>query len=222
MIQMRKGVSMKKRNVMWKSVFIGVIGVLGLLLIFSFVGRKQQQEKLRQWSAIVAQTAQKMETDEKTEVYAKGKTVTIPLLDYEQMVEYYKLNNLKEDEAKQEAEIYVKERYAIYAEAIEQGYTAAEEDINEYLEALKTEMSDEKNKKTAEIIEETFGTKEAYWEYERELAKVDLPIKQYINAVAKQYKEENEKASQKEWNKRFDSMKNDLVKKQEFKVMINN
>ena len=193
---------MKKKGISYKVILWMIAGLLGLLLISNIVVKKQQQEAFEKWSVIVAENFQKIKAGE-NEIYAQGKRVEIPKIEYDQMVEYYKLNKLGQEEVEKEADAYVKERYAVYAEAIEQGYTATEEDIESYMQELKEEMEKDNNKTTVETIKKAFGSEETYWEYEKNLSKIDIPVKNYINALAKEY----------------ESIKNELVEKEQFKLV---
>ena len=211
---------MKKKSIRYRTIIIAIVGVVGFLLISNIYAKKEQQKAFEQWSVIVANNFKKMQEEADVEIYAKGKNVTIPKLEYEQMVEYYKLSKLSDEEAKKEADTYVKERYALYAKAIESGYTVTKKEINAYMKELKEDMEKEENKDTVETIKSAFGSEELYWEYERELSKIDLPIQKYINAIAKEYEESHEKVTEKEWNTEFESIKNELVEAEDFQVSV--
>lgn len=213
---------MKNIKIRYKTIVIAIIGVVGFLLLSNMFARKEQQEAFEKWSVIVADNFKKMQNGEDDAVYAKGQHVDIPQLEYDQMVEYYKLSKLSEEEAKKEADSYVKERYAIYAKAIESGYDVTEEEINSYIEELKEDMAKEENKQTVETIKEAFGSEELYWEYEKELCKIDIPVKNYINAIAKEYEESHEKVTEKEWNAEFETIKEQLVDEEQFQIVENN
>lgn len=208
------------RNKTFKTILIALIGILGLFLVVGIYMKMQQNEKLKEWTKIVAQTAKDIKTEKGQELYAKGKTVEIPQLEYEQMVEYYQLNGMKEEEAKENADTYVKERYAIYADAVQNGYTATKEELNSYIDELKKEMHENKNKKTRQMVEEAFGTEDAYWEYEEILCEIDLPIKNYINDLGKKFQEENKNAKDEDWQKEFNKLKEEMVEKENFQVVF--
>lgn len=207
------------RNKTFKTIFIALIGILGLFLVIGIYMKMQQNEKLKEWTKIVAQAAKDRKTEKGQELYAKGKTVEIPQLEYEQMVQYYQLNGMKEEEAKESADIYVKERYAIYADAIQNGYTVTKEELNSYIDELKKEMHENKNKKTRQMVEEAFGTEDTYWEYEKILCKIDIPIKNYINDLGKKFQEENKNAKDEEWEKEFNKLKKEMVEKENFQLV---
>lgn len=213
---------MNKGKMRSRTIIIAIIGVVGFLFISNIFTKREQQEAFEKWSVIVAQNFKKMQSGEENSIYAKGKHTKIPQLEYDQMVAYYKLSKLSEEEAKKEADAYVKQRYAIYVKAIENGYDVTEQQINAYIEELKKDMGKEENKKTVAIIKKAFGSEELYWEYEKELCKIDLPVRNYINELAKEYEKSHEKVTEKEWNNKFKTMKEQFVKEEQFEIVGKN
>ena len=211
---------MAKKNKTLKTVTIVIVGILGLFIIAGFFTTMKQKGKMEEWSKIVAKTASDLKTGTETkQLYAKGETVDIPMYEYDQMVQYYTLNDMSEEDAEKNADIYVKERYAIYAEAIREGYDTTEEEIAAYIEEVKEDMADRKNKETREMIIKAFGSEEAYWEYEEVLCEIDLPIKNYINSLEEAYEKENTDAKDSEWAKEFETIKDTLIEKENFQLV---
>lgn len=76
----------------------------------------------------------------------------------------------------------------LYAEAVKNGYSVTDEEVSARLEELKKTISGADNKKLAEDVMRGFGSEEAYWEYEAEVVKKDLPIEKFKEGLREQYK----------------------------------
>ncbi|MBO5372998.1 MAG: hypothetical protein J6A75_09810 [Lachnospiraceae bacterium] len=152
------------------------------------------------------------------EIYEVGEDILITNAEVEQYEEYYDLGDSANP--KQDAIDYAQERNALYAAAIENGFTVTDEEIYAYLDELKTLLKQEENKEMYENAISGFESEEAYWEFEYEVYKIDLPIQKYVASLEEEYKEtsdvEDAMELEEEWTDEFEIIKEELVDEQNF------
>ena len=74
------------------------------------------------------------------------------------------------------------ERNALYVAAIQNGYEVTEEDIDDWLKELRTMLENDTTGAYQSAME-GFESEDAYWEYEYEVYRVDLPIQNYVSSL---------------------------------------
>lgn len=97
-------------------------------------------------------------------------------------VEFYRMQGMSEEEAKEQAIAYLKERDQLYEEAVKAGYDVTDSEVEAYLEELKQTFYHADNSEDAMAVMEQFDSEEDYWKYEFEVYKKDLPIIKYREA----------------------------------------
>lgn len=97
-------------------------------------------------------------------------------------VEFYRMQGMSEEEAKEQAIAYLKERDQLYEEAVKAGYDVTDSEVEAYLEELKQTFYHADNSEDAMTVMEQFDSEEDYWKYEFEVYKKDLPIIKYREA----------------------------------------
>ena len=119
----------------------------------------------------------------------------------------------------------LRRREALYQQAIEAGYTVTDQEVYDYLEEVKGNLSNQsENKEDAMAIIEQFDSEEDYWNYEFEVYKKDLPIQKYMAAKEKEFKEVAPQAKsineiEEEWQEYYEQIKAQAVENEEFKVV---
>ena len=124
---------------------------------------KSQTEMLSEWGSILSQNID---------------------LDNEEAaaIEFYRMQGMSEEEAKEQAIAYLKERDQLYEEAVKAGYDVTDSEVEAYLEELKQTFYHADNSEDAMAVMEQFDSEEDYWKYEFEVYKKDLPIIKYREA----------------------------------------
>ena len=111
----------------------------------------------------------------------------------------------------------------MYAEAISKGYDVTPEEIDEYISDLKQQVKDAENKSDIEKVINEFDSEEAYWKYQKIIAKKSLPITKYIKALEEDYRKnhanEDPELQNEGWDKEFKYIKEAAVKRQDFKAV---
>ena len=97
-------------------------------------------------------------------------------------VEFYRMQGMSEEEAKEQAIAYLKERDQLYEEAVKAGYDVTDSEVEAYLEELKQTLYHADNSEDVMAVMEQFDSEEDYWKYEFEVYKKDLPIIKYREA----------------------------------------
>lgn len=84
----------------------------------------------------------------------------------------------------------IKEVNALYQEAIANGYTASDQEVEEFLKEQKRQYGQAENKEEVYAFMDRFESKQAYWEFQSEVYKKDLPIQKYNAAREREFMEE--------------------------------
>lgn len=152
------------------------------------------------------------------EISEIGKNIAITTEEIEKYKKYFTLAG--SDDPEKEAIDYAEERNALYVAAMENGYTVTDEEVWEYLEELKSILKQEENAGMYEAAVSGFESEEAYWDFEFEVYKVELPIQKYVASLESQYQKEtgieNQEKFDAEWNEKFEEIKEEFVEEQNF------
>lgn len=185
---------MKKKKIIALGLVVISVCTVGFIVNSNKVKATQPVDETafcEQWG----ETLKEYSDDIKTEQYASPKsndnTIIIPKFEVEQATEFYKLQDITEEEAKVKAEEYVKKRNALYHEAILNGFDVTDTEINEFLENQKQFLAETENSAQANAMINGFGDEAAYWDYESYVYKKNLPIMKYRDFLQEQYYQEN-------------------------------
>lgn len=165
---------------------------------------------------------------------SEGKEIILPQAEIDMAEDFYISSGCGEDEAEKLAVKYVKEINALYQEAVANGYTVSEQEIREQLEQLKSQYQTAENKEEIRAFIDKFENEQAYWDFQFEMYKKDLPIQKY-NADREQVFIEEKQDSferergfavspeekleiQEEWADMFGEEKEALVKEYEYTI----
>lgn len=157
---------------------------------------------------------------------AEDGKIILPQTEIDMAKDFYLSAGYGEDEAESLALQYVKEINVLYQEAISNGYTASDEEIREHLDKLKEQYQTAENKEEMQAFMDKFENEQAYWDYQFEIYKKDLPIQKYNAAREKEFLEEQASgngqterlAAQEEWEDEFEYEKKAAVEASDFVV----
>ena len=144
-------------------IVIVFMGILVMNVKEPVTEDKSQTEMLSEWGSILSQNI-----DSNNEEAAA--------------VEFYRMQGMSEEEAKEQAIAYLKERDQLYEEAVKAGYDVTDSEVEAYLEELKQTLYHADNSEDVMAVMEQFDSEEDYWKYEFEVYKKDLPIIKYREA----------------------------------------
>lgn len=161
------------------------------------------------------------------EIYMIGKNTSITKLEIELSEKFYQLSGSNATQAKKQAEQFIKQENALYAKALKAGYTVTDKEVYEYLDTLKQTLSEAENSEYVKAIVKSYGSEEEYWDYLFKVYQKDLPIQKYVSSLENDYAKQlgMDKTSeefQEYWDTKFESIKNDLVEKENYNLVVKN
>ena len=166
------------------------------------------------------------ETLEKSLITADDGEIILPQIEIDMAKDFYITSGYEEKEAEELAIQYVKEINALYQEAIANGYTVTDDEIQEHLDELKKQYETAENKDEIHAFMNKFDNEQAYWDFQFEMFKKDLPIQKYNAAREQEFIEEqtiNDNPDeilklQNEWADEFEDMKEDAIEEYDFTI----
>ena len=104
-------------------------------------------------------------------------------------------------------------------EAIKNGYSVTEEEIEEYLKELKTPLKSCLSDEEYNNICSAYGGESEYWQYEYEVYQMNFPIQNYVKDIEEEYKKKYDKQYSADeieqmWGNEFERIKEKLVEEQ--------
>ena len=152
-----------RKKCIQSAIVIVFMGILVMNVKEPVAEDKSQTEMFSEWGSILSQNI-----DSNNEEAAA--------------VEFYRMQGMSEEEAKEQAIDYLKERDQLYEEAVKAGYDVTDSEVEAYLEELKQTLYHADNSEDVMAVMEQFDSEEDYWKYEFEVYKKDLPIIKYREA----------------------------------------
>lgn len=206
-------------------ITISGLAIAALLLIFAIPVFAQSElgSFMSEWGKTLNKYA-KYEDTKEPDVYAKGITATITEEEVQQATDFYILSGMSSEEAKETAINYVKEREALYQEAIRNGYSVTDDEVLAYLEELKETINTADNKEDAYAVMNSFGSEQEYWDYEFTVYQKNLPIQKYVDSLQAQYEAKTAKERgtldfANDFNSYYEEYKKNLVEAEEYQVV---
>lgn len=151
--------------------------------------------------------------------------IVLPQAEIDMATDFYLISGYREKEAKELALQYVKEVNALYQEAIANGYTASDQEVEEFLKVQKRQYEQAENKEEVYAFMDRFESEQSYWEFQSEVYKKDLPIQKYNAAREREFMEKQIAGGtadglefQDKWEHEFQRQKAEAVEKYEFVV----
>lgn len=171
------------------------ISALLLIFVIPVLAKSELGSFMSEWGETLNKYAANKDVKE-PEIYAKGNSATITEKEVQQATDFYILSGMSSEEAKETAINYVKEREALYQEAIRNGYSVTDDEVLAYLEDLKETINTADNKEDAYAVMNSFGSEHEYWDYEFTVYQKNLPIQKYVDSLQAQYEAKTAKAVQ--------------------------
>ncbi len=155
--------------------------------------------------------------------YAVGKNIAISNEEIQQYADFYTNEGYSEEEAYAAARKDAEERNALYVEAMKNGYSVTDDEVYEWLDELRAGL-EEDTTGVYQAAMEGFESEEAYWDFEFEVYKIDLPIQKYVSAKEQEFYKNNPEASETDipynsWHDAFEELKEELASAQNFQVL---
>lgn len=164
-------------------------------------------------------------------IYAQGKNAVVTQDEVAQAKNFYIISGLSETEAEEKAASYMMELEAMYQKAIHAGYSVTDDEVSTYIDTLKEMTASAENKDDVQKLISQFDSEEAYWDYQLEVYKKNLPIQNYVSDLQKQFYENNadtliaEKEINEEgdisgeWETYFEQFKLDAVEEEDYAII---
>ena len=221
---------MKKKII----ITVLVISIASVISVKSFASNSVT-EKFTNWGKTLKEYVIQQRTQtpsssnekvSKNDIYMVGNKALITKSEMELSQKFYEISGSDKETAKQEAEEYLKQENALYVKALEEGYTVTDTEVHEYLKTLKQTLSKAENHKDVENVIKAYGSEDEYWEYMFIVYQKDLPIQKYVSALKEEYTQKRgtcltSEEFKKDWDSKFEDIKSDLVKEENFKTINN-
>lgn len=212
---------MKKRKL---AAGIAAAALVAVLSVSAVYAGNQGKSVSALWGEILKQSADEgkisTQSTEDEPLYAVGKDVSIPMKEYEQVKSFYQLKGEDDEQAAKDADKEIKQYNALYAAAVENGYTVTDEQVQAYIEDMRVQLESVDNSEDIQDVIDQFDSEDDYWAYEFTVYQKQLPIQNYVSALNDEYNEKAADASseeaQEEWDTYFENLKDKLVKEQNF------
>lgn len=173
------------------------------------------------WGSILYDDMNRPQVLGTADIYFTGNRAKVTAQDYELVKKFYLLAGLGEAEADSAAAKDTQQRMALYEEAVSRGYTVTEQEIQEKLAELKEDVETASNQDTILEMIAAFPSEAAFWDYQKYLLHVSLPIMKLNHALEADYFRSHEAEGQdfdiqEEYIAYFEQFKADLVAKENF------
>ena len=211
-----------------KSKRLIIVGlIVSILLIFSGCGTEKNTETtndqsitdyyIESLSVNGLSRSQKKEYLSRDDIYAVGNNIAVSKAEVQQYTDFYLNNGESEENAQKLAEKDAMERNALYVAAIQNGFSVTDEEIQEWLTKLRT-MLENDTTGVYQAALDGFDSEEAYWAYEYEVYRVDLPIQNYVSSLQQGINVISEHGNYNSDTEAFNEMKHQLADEQDFKT----
>ena len=221
---------MKKRVKLISSLCF-VLVLMGALCVGAYAS-SETSHQMKEWGEILRDSFSLSHTDKNAvlqsdNIYAEGKNAVVSNQEIEQATKFYMLSGLDEDTAKEQAIDYTMQREALYQAAIENGYSVTDEEVNSYLDELKSTINEADNKDDVDAVISQFDSEDDYWNYEFSVYKKDLSIQSYVHDLEQKFNQQstlstnslNSKEGNDSWSQSFEQIKNNLVKEENYQIV---
>lgn len=179
--------------------------------------------KLSDWGRFLSQSYVQSKQDssntkDESDVYEEGITAVVTNDEIEQATNFYVLAGADATTAKSKAVDYMEEREALYQEAIANGYTVTDEEVQQHIDQLKETINTAENAEEVQQIIAQFPSEDAYWDYEFTVYQKDLSIQKYVADLETKYNNSSidNTSSSSNWETYYKQFKNKLVEKQNY------
>lgn len=158
-----------------------------------------------------------------SDIFAQGKTAIVTKSAVEVATKFYMARDKSDEKTAQDKAVqFEEERQAMYQEALKNGYTVTDDEVNQYIATLKEQIAKADNKGDVQILMNEFDSQDDYWAYEFQVYKIDLPIQKYISALYGTDIDaivQPSSTEESDVTKNLTQLKEKLVKEQDYKVV---
>lgn len=167
---------------------IVVILFIGFILSGSFIFSSIKADTIINDCA--SNIKDQLKTNNKGSIVLKGKNITITEEEIELKEKAYELKN---DTNPENAAIqHLLERKVLLNKAIEMGFKATEEEVDQQISSVKEAVKDAENYNDyIDFMNQYDGGEDAYWQDIRETTKETLIINKYLNCEKEKYEQTN-------------------------------
>lgn len=206
---------------------IGILCLIGIAVVPAAASELTRGNTFdfKSWGRALKEDSEKISvhTRNAEDVYVRGESAVVTNADIEKGTRFYMASGMEEAAARKKAIEYFEEFEAVYAEAVRQGYSVDEQEVEVYLDKMKSELfgntTDEETQEQYREMIEQFDSEEDYWDYEKEVYRKQLPIEKLVNALEKEYLEQQPNGGETGWEEYFENYKASLVEEERFKRM---
>jgi|GEM_PF-2059958 len=149
-------------------------------------------------------------------IFLKGKDTVITK---DEVIIYEKFfSEIGEDDPYQKASDYAKRRHALYAAAVKEGYAVSDNDVNAYLDDLRSMLKKALSDNEFSYMAPSLNPNTSYWDYEFWICRIDLPIKNYEEALKKSLigAAGVQSVTGKKWEEELEKANDRLVQEQDY------
>ena len=178
---------------MKKKVIAAII--CGVALVGSVYWANTTNADLNNTGRFAALQSQSDENPSSDKIAVRGNDIKISEAEVNESEKFYMANGESEQTAKKDALNNLKEYYALYAEAQKKGYSVTEDEVDNYLDELKKQMSEAANKDDVQAVISAYGNEDDYWKYMKKVYMKRLVVMKYTKDLEKdfasEYKQKN-------------------------------
>ena len=174
-----------RKKCIQSAIVIVFMGILVMNVKEPVTEDKSQTEMFSEWGSILSQNIDSNNEEAAAVEFYRMQEIAQARAERAEkaaLSSYFKQQGMSEEEAKEQAIAYLKERDQLYEEAVKAGYDVTDSEVEAYLEELKQTLYHADNSEDVMAVMEQFDSEEDYWKYEFEVYKKDLPIIKYREA----------------------------------------
>ena len=172
-----------------------ILGVIWIMTVASTKAEISSFDKIENWGNSVQKYVVNPIGENSAVVESlkpvKDNKIILPEIEINQAKDFYIAAGYEEKGASDLAVKYVKDINTLYQEAIKNGYNVTDDEILAHIEQMKKEFEVAENKDEIDDFIDNFENEDAYWKFQFEMLKKDLPIQKYVSEKERNYISKN-------------------------------
>lgn len=182
------------KNLKKNKVFLGLI-IFSVVVIVSALANSPKYKAdvnfdYNVFGKLVSdKSKQQSRADTTSTLYAKGNDIEITNEEFNFEVNVFQLKDSQNPEA--DALQYLLEIKVLYYNAVKNGYSVSESEVDEVIAGLKNDVKLAENSNDIQEFLKGFGSEDAYWEYIRDITKKDIITSKYLEDLKIDYATKN-------------------------------
>jgi len=218
-----KIMSIKKKICITSIILLFILLICGFAIIPSFA-ENSPSGIFKSWGDILHNHFSDETSPDRACVI--GNTATVSEKDIQTATQFYMLQGLDEQLARNTAIDYMEKREALYQAAIQNGYSVSDDEVHAFIAELKQTISSAENKDDAFQVISSFESEDDYWEYQFYVYQKNLPIQNYVKDLEKSFYESQSShttrsGEQITWEDYFENYKKILQENEHFETIEN-